>query len=78
MREPNKAYANGKEFVVPAWLMNSEEICEWLSAAEQAQQPVLKAWWAHLKAPTSSPETGGRDYLDEAQTSVKELSNWLV
>jgi len=73
-REPNKAYVNGHDFAVPAWLMNSEEVCEWLSAAEQTQQPVLKAWWAQLKAPGAA--AGGTvrlDYLDEAQARIREL-----
>lgn len=71
-REPNKGYVNGKEFALPAWLMNSEEVCEWLSAAEQTQQPVLKAWWAHLKAP-SATTAGGLDYFDEALSSIRQM-----
>ena len=74
-REPNKAYVNGKEFTVPVWLMNSEEVCEWLSAAEQTQQPVLKAWWAHLKAPSSVRKAGEPDYLDEALVSIREMQH---
>ena len=49
-REPNEAYVNRKKAASGIWLMNSEEICEWLSASEQTQQPVLKAWWAFLKS----------------------------
>lgn len=77
-REPNKAYVNGREFAVPAWLMNSEEVCEWLSAAEQAQQPVLKSWWAHIKASSDTAHHGGRDYLDEALSSVRDLQGSLA
>lgn len=71
-REPNKAYVNGRDFGVPAWLMNSQEVCEWLSAAEQAQQPVLKAWWSNLKAP-SVPALGNKDYLDEALSVARQM-----
>ncbi|WP_245545222.1 ATP-binding protein [Parvibaculum lavamentivorans] len=70
-REPNRIYVNGKEWSVPIWLMNSEEACEWLSASEQTQQPVLKAWWAFLKGRT--PE-GGRtesDFLGEALAAIQ-------
>ena len=48
-REPNKIYLNGKEFCLPAWLMNGEEICEWLQASESAQKPVLIHWWDREK-----------------------------
>lgn len=52
-REPNKVYLNGEEFCLPAWLMNGEEICNWLQASEATQEPVLKDWWAIAKAKTS-------------------------
>ena len=48
-RSPNRIYLNGKEFGLPLWFMNAEEICAWLSAAEQTQEPVLKDWWAIAK-----------------------------
>jgi hypothetical protein len=49
-RQPDRVYLNGKEFSLPVWLFNAEEICAWLSAAEQTQEPVLKDWWAIAKA----------------------------
>ena len=41
-KQPDKIFLNGKEFSIPIWLMNAHEVCEWLSAAEQTQEPVLK------------------------------------
>jgi len=48
-RVPDRVYLNGKEFALPLWLLNAEEICAWLSASEQTQEPVLKDWWAIAK-----------------------------
>lgn len=48
-RAPDRIYLNGEEFGVPIWLLNAGEICAWLSAAEQTQEPVLKDWWAIAK-----------------------------
>lgn len=48
-RLPDRIYLNGEEFSLPIWFMNAEEICAWLSAAEQTQEPVLKDWWAVAK-----------------------------
>lgn len=48
--EPNCMYVNGKEFGVPIWLLNAREICDWLSATEQVQEPVLKNLWSMAKA----------------------------
>ena len=71
-REPNEAYVNGKKAAFPIWLMNSEEICEWLSASEQTQQPVLKAWWAFLKS--GSPGVQSKfDFLENALASIAEM-----
>jgi len=72
-REPNEAYVNGKKFSLPIWLMNSEEVCEWLSASEQTQQPVLKAWWAFLKGTQSSGDSVAADYLGEALASIQQM-----
>jgi uncharacterized protein len=47
--EPNCMYVNGKEFGVPIWLLNAREICDWLSATEQVQEPVLKNLWSMAK-----------------------------
>ncbi len=49
-KEPNHIYLNGKEFGIPLWFFNAQEICAWLSASEQAQEPILKDWWAVVKA----------------------------
>ncbi|MDD3183544.1 MAG: DUF87 domain-containing protein [Alphaproteobacteria bacterium] len=49
-RQPNHVYLNGEEFGIPIWFLNAQEICSWLSAAEQTQEPVLKDWWAICKA----------------------------
>lgn len=48
-RLPDRIYLNGKEFSLPVWFFNAEEICTWLSASEQTQEPVLKDWWAIAK-----------------------------
>ena len=77
-REPNAAYVNGEPMTVPVWLMNSEEICEWLSAAEQAQQPVLKAWWALLKSSDEDSEDASGDFLDEALASIADMRSNLA
>lgn len=49
-RKPDHIYLNGRTFGIPIWLFNAIEICAWLSAAEQTQEPVLKDWWAIAKA----------------------------
>ena len=48
-RSPDRIYLNGAEFGIPIWFFNAEEICSWLSAAEQTQEPVLKDWWSIAK-----------------------------
>lgn len=76
-RDPNEAYVNGKKWTIPVWLMNSEEICEWLSASEQTQQPVLKAWWAYLKAGSVLTQNA-QDYLENALASIAEMRGDLA
>jgi uncharacterized protein len=49
-RRPDRIYLNGQEFGIPIWFLNAEEVCAWLSASEQTQEPVLKDWWAMAKA----------------------------
>lgn len=49
-RKPDTIYLNGKPFGIPIWFFNATEICSWLSASEQTQEPVLKDWWALAKA----------------------------
>jgi len=56
-RQPNEIYVNGLRFSVPVWLMNANEVCQWLSAAEQVQEPVLKNLWSFAKK-TGSIEDG--------------------
>lgn len=55
-REPDEIYLNGKLFGIPIWFFNAEEVCAWLSASEQTQEPVLKDWWSTAKAVTRSAE----------------------
>lgn len=71
--EPNQAYVNGKRLAVPIWLMNSEEVCEWLSASEQTQQPVLKAWWAFLKGKSAGEAKAQVDFLAEALAAIQRM-----
>ena len=69
---PNSLYLNGREFGVPIWLFNAQEICTWLSAAEQTQEPVLKDWWAIAKGgPTAEPPSSNR--LQSALATIDEL-----
>lgn len=49
-RLPDHIYLNGEGFGVPLWFFNSQEICAWLSASEQTQEPVLKDWWSVVKS----------------------------
>ena len=73
VREPNEGYVNGKKLAVPLWFMNSEEICEWLSASEQTQQPVLKAWWAYLKSRATEKSKPQADLLGEGLASIQQM-----
>lgn len=69
---PNSLYLNGEEFGVPLWLFNAQEICTWLSAAEQTQEPVLKDWWAIAKGgPAAEPSSSNR--LQSALAAIDEL-----
>jgi hypothetical protein len=76
VREPNEAYVNGIKASLPIWLMNSEEVCEWLSASEQTQQPVLKAWWAYLKSGGLGTQSKF-DFLENALASIAEMRSDL-
>lgn len=76
--EPNQAYVNGRKLSLPIWLMNSEEVCEWLSASEQTQQPVLKAWWARLKSDGPSRRNTRADFLEQALASIADMESSLV
>lgn len=71
-RTPDRIYLNGKEFGVPIWFMNAEEVCAWLSAAEQTQEPVLKDWWSIAKGgDAATTSTVGR--LQNALSSIDQL-----
>lgn len=74
-REPNKLYLNGEEFCLPAWLMNGEELCDWLQASEATQEPVLKDWWAIAKA--SPTRVGSYDPLQVAIQKIDHALGWL-
>lgn len=71
-RSPNRIYLNGEEFGIPIWFFNAEEICAWLSAAEQTQEPVLKDWWAIAKAGDSA-EAVTVNNLQNALSSIDQL-----
>jgi uncharacterized protein len=77
VRSPNRIYLNGEEFGVPIWFMNAEEICAWLSAAEQTQEPVLKDWWAIAKGgdATASASIGS---LQHAMSALDQLISELT
>ena len=75
VREPNKIYLNGEEFCLPAWLMNGEEICNWLQASEATQEPVLKDWWSIAKA-----NTVGAGLYNPLQVAIEKIDSaigWL-
>jgi Predicted ATPase len=76
-RMPDRIYLNGKEFGIPIWFMNAEEICAWLSAAEQTQEPVLKDWWAISKAPNGKAVGGGTNLLRCAITKASHILQTL-
>lgn len=69
-RAPNQLYLNGEEFCIPAWLMNGEEICDWLQASEATQEPILKDWWSIAKA-----TTGGSAQYDPNQVAVQKIDS---
>lgn len=72
-RKPDHIYLNGREFGVPLWFLNAAEICAWLSAAEQTQEPVLKDWWAIAKAGNSNVAGGGTNLLRHAVTKASNI-----
>ena len=74
-REPNKLYLNGEDFCLPAWMMNGEEICDWLQASEATQEPVLKDWWAIAKA--NPAEAGSYDPFQVAIGKIDAAASWL-
>ncbi|HRK04435.1 MAG TPA: DUF87 domain-containing protein [Chlorobiota bacterium] len=75
-RTPDRIYLNGREFGIPIWFLNAEEVCAWLSAAEQTQEPVLKDWWSIAKGgAAATTSTVGR--LQNALSSLDQLLNEL-
>lgn len=72
--KPDRIYLNGKEFGIPIWFLNASEICAWLSASEQTQEPVLKDWWALAKA-NAANEIAANDAnsMRHAITKLQEL-----
>lgn len=76
-RRPNRIYLNGEEFGIPVWLFNAEEVCSWLSAAEQTQEPVLKDWWAIAKGDEETEALGSVNMLQNALSSIEQLLNDL-
>lgn len=76
-RKPDRIYLNGVEFGIPVWFFNAEEICAWLSASEQTQEPVLKDWWAIVKGGDSGQAANiGR--LQNALSSIDQLLSELT
>lgn len=75
-RQPNRLYINGREATLPIWLFNAHEACQWLSAAEQAQQPALVNLWALAKGARSSADESHSD-LRNALASVSLITGIL-
>ena len=76
-REPDHIYVNGREFGIPVWLMNAQEVCSWLSAAEQTQEPVLKDWWAIAKEGTDGAPSKAASSLRYALIKIDDLLSTL-
>ena len=76
-RSPGAIYLNSKEFGVPIWFFNAEEICAWLSAAEQTQEPVLKDWWAIAKSGVGT-KVRSVNRLQSALSSIDQLLSDLA
>lgn len=72
-RKPDRIYLNGNEFGIPLWFFNAEEICAWLSASEQTQEPVLKDWWAIAKAGNQALGSAATNSLQSALSSIETL-----
>ncbi len=71
---PDRIYLNGKEFGIPIWFLNASEICAWLSASEQTQEPVLKDWWALAKANAANAiAANDANSIRHAITKLQEL-----
>ena len=77
VRSPDRVYLNGEEFGLPIWFMNAEEICAWLSAAEQTQEPVLKDWWAIAKGGDAAA-SASMGSLQNALSALDQLLSELT
>ena len=75
-KAPDTIYLNGVPFSVPVWLMNAREICLWLGAAEQTQEPVLKDFWSLAKGEAEAGQSGP-DYLSEAVFRLNGIEDIL-
>jgi len=77
-RRPDRIYLNDAEFGLPIWFFNAGEVCAWLSAAEQTQEPVLKDWWAIAKADEAgSSALGGANLLRHAISKATAILHAL-
>lgn len=76
-RLPDRIYLNGKEFGLPLWFLNAEEICAWLSASEQTQEPVLKDWWAIAKG-GDEMAAASMSVLQNAMSALDQLLSELT
>ncbi|MCB1935500.1 MAG: DUF87 domain-containing protein [Nitrosomonas sp.] len=77
-RQPDHVYLNGEEFGIPLWFFNAQEICAWLSASEQTQEPVLKDWWAIVKSKQNpAHKASGDNTLRHALTKIETLIECL-
>ncbi len=73
-KKPDHIYLNGKEFGIPLWFFNAQEICAWLSASEQTQEPILKAWWSVEKSQGAGTDLSyNSDLLGSALDSLDGL-----
>ena len=75
-KQPNRIYVNGREATVPMWLMNAHEVCQWLSAAEQTQQPALVNLWALAKGARASVAMGRTD-LQHGVNQIGAMLAWI-
>ncbi len=76
-RQPDHIYLNGKEFGIPLWFFNSQEICAWLSASDQTQEPVLKDWWSVVKSGGTSEQINEPNHICAAITKINQLISIL-
>ena len=75
-KQPNRIYVNGREATVPMWLMNAHEVCQWLSAAEQTQQPALVNLWALAKGARARVALERRD-LQHGVNKIGAMLAWI-